>query len=142
VSDMTMERFALPRPGRTTDSTNHGVDPGQRPSLELEWDDLLTWEPAAQTQVGGATVVVHVGVPAVGSSAEAFQRLAVQLGEDGTVIVSDPEGGAYGVGQSFSEAMEHWRHAAREHYDELRLHAERLHPRMQRQLAFLGLVFG
>ncbi len=142
MSDMTMERFAFPQPGRTTDPTNSDVDPGQRPSLELEWDDLNSWEPPAQTQVGGTTLVVHVGAPAVGSSAEAFQRLTVRLGEEGTVVVSDPEGGAYGVGQSFGEAMEHWRQAAREHYDELRLHQERLHPRMQRQLAFLRLVFG
>jgi hypothetical protein len=135
--------FTFPRPGRTDPNELAEEVAEVLRSFVQKREPILAWEQPNNAHSGQTRVVVRSsGRPGIGVSAEAHRRLTVRCGAGNSVIVADTDGVAYGEGPTFADAMEQWNDAAQEHYQELRQNEARLHPRMQRQLAFLRLIFG
>ena len=87
---------------------------------------------------------VIVGFGSVGETAAVAQLgggLLLERAPEG-LIVSDPYGAAYGIGETIDEAWAEWRAEAMQHLADLRGNVGRLHPRMERQLRYLTMLFG
>ena len=101
MSDTIPQEFVMPRPSRTDE-------------LEVDDEDRRLRAELVQKDM---PAVFHVRATAARRhTTQAFQGLQVEL-DEGSVIVSDPLGAAYGVGASLGEAMAQWEAQAREHYE-------------------------
>lgn len=60
----------------------------------------------------------------------------------GQIVAADHYGAAWGEGATLGEALEAWRHDARDVYGVLLKHQGRVHRRLEPQLAFLRRFFG